>query len=390
MISTGQIRDTYTPEMALVVLICRVYFETATAAELNSYLENNKIDWQLFGQIIAAHQVRPLVYKVLSVHSKGIDAAMLENLRTACYRIAASNLSKLEELVRLQGLFQKAGVIAIPYKGVILSQQLFGDYISRETVDIDFLSTPSAFPKLYSALTNDGYTTRFYEPAFEKQILRTSHELQFRKDTPAGEMKVEIHWAATNPMMKIPIPVDELLREPGSMQLLGTKVDVLNPEAHLLVLLVHHGVNDIWRTLRHTLDVCLFLQRHGDSISWEKFHGLASRYHIRRSTETGFLIAFRLFGIPVPPHFETTADPNRIIGNLLTFPAIKKGKLNSENFRQQLSLRDSFTDKLSLAGAYISTAVTPNIRDMEAHPLKRKWYALYYLIKPFRMLFRRK
>jgi Uncharacterised nucleotidyltransferase len=385
MIAIPTIQEKYTPEMALTILVCRVFFNTASPNELKEYLAGNKIDWPCFEQIITSHQVRPLIYKVLAAHPSGVDTAFLETLRTNCYRIATGNLGKLEEVKRLSLLLSNGGVMVAPYKGVVLSQLLFDDFISRETVDIDLIIDPADFSKAYNILVADGYTPRYYDPAFEKQILRTSHELQFKK----GELKIEIHWAATNPMMNIPLPNADLQQDMGSLQVLGTDVKVFSLRSHLLLLLVHHGVNDVWRTLRHVLDICLFLQKHRNDIDWKDFHAATIKYKIRHTTEMGFLITQQLFGIVIPELYRGGNTPGSIVNNLFTFPAIKKNKLTSENLSQQLFLRDSTSDKIKLLGAYISTAITPNIRDMEAYPLKRKWYGLYYFIKPFRILFRK-
>jgi hypothetical protein len=391
MISINDIREKYTPEMALTILICRVYFNSADAAEINEYVAGNKIDWLFFEKIITAHQVRPVVYKVLSVHNAAIDSAFLDRLRNNCFKIAANNLQKLEELASLSDLFRKNDIKAIPYKGILLSQSLFGDFISRETVDIDFLIDPADFSEIRGLLMEQGYTSVYYNPAFEKQFLRTSHELQFSKSTPAGLIKIEIHWAVTNRMMDIPIPVEAIFKNSVTMNISATETEVFSLYSHLLVLLVHHGVNDVWKTLRHTVDIGLFLQKHSNNIDWNALHDATVKYRMRHTTEIGFLLTQHLFGLTVPGPFKVhDAVPLPVMDNLLMFPSLKKLKLNRENLSQQLFLRDSFPDKIRLLFSYARMAIVPNVRDMQAVPLSRNLYFLYYIIKPFRMLFRGK
>jgi hypothetical protein len=390
MISIREIRDDYSPEMALVILICRVYFKTASADELDEYITSNKIDHGLFKRIITVHQVRPLVYKVLSAAGHGIGQAFIDTLRKQCFQIAGQNLHKAEELVRINKLFKKRSVKVIPYKGVILSRHLFDDLISRETVDIDLLTEPESFSKVLNILVDDGYEPKYYNPDFEKQFLRTSHELQCSKDTPAGRIKIEIHWAATNIMMNIPLPNADILYHLRTMDLLGEDIEVLDLKDHLLVLFVHHGVNDIWRTLRHALDIAIFVEMYHSDIDWAEFHDATVKYNIRHTCEVGLLVCRELFGITIPAVFDRTAHvPPKILDNLLMFPALKKRKLDLENLKQQLFLRDSFKDRVFTLLSYIRTGVTPNVRDMEAYPIAKKWYFMYYFIKPFRILFNR-
>jgi hypothetical protein len=390
MMSISDIQQKYTPEMALTILICRTYLYKATGDELQQYITAHKIDWQLFDRIITAHQVRPMIYKTLALHSASVDTAFLDKLRKNCFRIATGNLQKLEELTRVGKLFKDDVIKHVPYKGVVLSYFLFGDFISRETADIDILIDVADFQKVNEILIKDGYISKYYNPDFEQQFLGSSHELLFKKTTPSGVFKIEIHWAVTSTMMNIPMTNADVFRDMQSMKLPGGDAAIFNLQNHLLVLLVHHGVNDVWRVLRHTLDIALFLDKYRSAIDWNSFHNATIQYKIRHTTETGFLVTEQLFGVEPPTVYRSgTALPGKILENLLTFPAIKKSKLTAANLQQQLFLRDSFADKITILLSYIKTGITPNVRDMEAYPVAKKWYWLYYFIKPYRIIFRK-
>jgi hypothetical protein len=390
MMEVSEIMKDHTPEMALTILICRAYLHKASEEELRDFVSDNRIDWIVFEKIITAHQVRPLVYKVLSAHPAVIDSQFLERLRRNCFKIATGNFYKLEELVRLHKLLLDKGIKNVPYKGVILSWFLFGDYISRETADIDFLIDPADFAAVHATLIPEGYSPRYYNPDFEQIFLNTSHELMYSKTGPSGEIKIEIHWAATNQMMDIPMANTDLFQKTDRLTLPGGEVSIFNLENHLLILLVHHGVNDVWRTLRHSFDLSLFLSKYGDKTDWTKFREATIKYKIRHTAEVGLLACHQLFGTAIPEQFAVGTPAKQVLEHLLRFPAMKKRKLNLENLQQQLFLRDSFTDKLRLLGSYVRTGIKPNVRDMEAWPIAKKWYLLYYLIKPYRILFKKR
>jgi hypothetical protein len=390
MIDVPDIQKKYSPEMALIILICRVYLNKAQSSDINNFLAGHTINWRFFSRIAAAHQIRPLIFKVLASGQFDVNPVFIEKLRKTCFNIATGNLHKSEELARLNALFTNHGITNFPYKGVILSQYIFGDLISRETADIDFVIEPSSFPLVYRLLLGEGYTARYYNPAFERQILSTSHELMFTKTTQKGILRVEVHWAATNNMMDIPLRNEAIFADPQVVSLSGNRVPTFNLQNQLLVLLVHHGVNDVWRNLRHCLDITLFLEKAHDKIDWPKLHDATVKYRIRHTTEAGLMISRQLFDGAVPSVFEQNgALPDFLLENLLRFPPLKKRKLNVENLSQQLFLRDSLLDKLRLLARYIKTGIQPNIRDMEANPLKAKWYFMYYFIKPYRIIFKR-
>ena len=389
MTGIQDIQNKYSPEMALIILVCRVYFKRAGIDEIDRYVADNRIDWGLFEQIITAHQVRPFIFKVLAEKTANIPADFLAGLRSNCYQIATGNLRKLEELVRLHKLFKARGIPNIPYKGVLLSRLLFNDYISRETSDIDFLIDKKYFSRAHAIILNEGYKPRFYNPDFEKQFLKSSHELLYRKNSPAGAIKIEMHWAATSNMMSIPLPDEYLLAGLQTIRLQGEDIDIFDLQRHLLILLVHHGVNDVWRTLRHSIDLAVFIEKYSDAIDWDTFITAAKKYKINHTTAIGMQITRQLFGIEIPGVYRKYNEaPGMILDNLLRFPAIKKRKLNFKSLRQQMFLRDSFMDKIGLLGAYIYAGITPNVRDMEAYRLPGGWFVLYYFMKPFRIFFK--
>ena len=391
MMNLKDIDDRYSAEMLFVVMVCRVWFHQAGPGELADFLYNHKLDWKQVGRIIKVHQIRPLVYKVLSANPTNIDEIFLEDLKNKCFWIASGNLQKLDEQNHLFKLLKAKGISILPYKGVILSQLLFGDYISRETSDIDFLILAKDFRQVMEVLIEEGYTTPYYNLNFERQILKTSNELTFSKVSDGVELKIEIHWELTNRMMDIPLPISDIFQKKKIINIRGQETNTIENEMYLLMLLAHHGGNDVWRVLRHCLDISLFVEKYGEEIDWARFHALTQKYRIRKTTETGYYICHQLFGTNIPELFKSE-DPKTqvLIDNLLSFPPINRIKFTRENLKQHLFLRDSTVDKLRLIGSYIKTGFVPNIHDMEALNVGKNWYFLYYFIKPYRLVFNRK
>ncbi len=390
MIDLKDIDDRYSAEMLFVVLICRIYFHQASSEELNEYLYQHKINWKQVGRIIKVHQIRPLVYKVLSASAAKIDSGFLEELKNKCFRLASGNLQKLEEQNRLYHLLKNKGIPILPYKGVILSHILFGDFISRETSDIDLLVEAEHLSHVMGVLINEGYATEYYNPDFQNQILKTSNELTFTRVRDGVQTKIEIHWELTNRMMDIPLPIDDIFQKKTTINLRGQETETIDNEMYLLLLMAHHGGNDVWRVMRHCLDISLFVDKFGKDIDWKRFHSMTEKYRIRKTTETGFYICHQLFGIPIPEPFKNE-DPKaqELINNLLIYPPINRIKFTRENLKQHLFLRDSIGDKIRLISSYIKTGFVPNIHDMEAVKVGKNWFFLYYFIKPYRLIFKR-
>jgi len=388
MIEAKFIAEKYGAEMALLILLSRLQYKTATPAEVQSFIHTEAVNWELFQKIITVHQVRPFVYNILTANAIQTDAAFHHKLKLATTRIATGNLLKLKELVHIQQLLKNSGVESIPYKGVLLSKTLYNDYVSRETSDIDFIIHPKDFATAREVLVADGYdSTYYYNPEYRNLFLKSDNELLFDKSISEEKYKIEIHWAITHKMMAIPFRDEELFRNTQRENVFNNEIEVLSLSNSLLVLLIHHGVNDVWRTVRHTIDIATFIGKYYSEIDWKEIARLTKQYRIYKTTCLGLSLCKEIYGIEIPEEFMTNDGLlKKIVHNMLRFPPIKRKKLSIENIFQQFRLRDSMQDKVRLSGAYLSTALLPNIRDVEAWPIPAKLRFLYYFIKPFRLL----
>jgi hypothetical protein len=388
MISVNEIENKYGTETALFILLIRVYFKTAQAIEVNTYISEKQIDWVLLRKMIRVHQLRPFIYNVISKHAIQVDDEFYKQLKNNATRIAAGNLVRLNELLRIHSLLNKNNIPNIPYKGVLLSDALFNDFISRETSDIDLMIEPENFEAVYELMLANGYVTEYYyNPEYKDVFLKSDCEILFVKQTGDTQVKVEIHWAVTHRMMDVDMPVSELFGKAESKDVLGNGIKILDKESLLLVLLVHHGVNDIWRILRHVLDIALYTRQFADDINWEAIRQQSQKYNISNTTQIGFSLCKEVCGINIPDGYGIHGKQlPKVLHNMLRFPPVKREKLAFENIRQQFSMRDSAIGKISLFRAYLSTSLSPNIRDVEQYRIHPKWSFLYVFLKPFRLL----
>lgn len=375
--------------MALFILICRVYFKHASKDDLATFIKENNPDWNLFYKLVRAHQLRPFVYKIVSANSDLFSQGFVQRLQNNTWKISIENLDRVKELISLVNDLEQEDIIAVPYKGVMLSKRFYNDFITRETCDIDFLIKKEDFSKVRSFFISKGYQSDYYyNPDYEDVLLDTSVEYVFHKTVGKVLIKVELHWDVIHKMQDVRFSSRDLFIDTERHTILKSNVSVLNLDNELFVLLVHHGVNDIWRSLRHVIDLAMFVEMYEQDVDWTALEQKINSSKITNASFIGFNVANKLFGTNIPQGMNVQMDTSTdaVLDNLLTFPMIPRQKLDWANFKQQLQLRDSIADKLVLIRKYLANAVHPNIRDIEAHPLPRKLYFLYYILKPFRML----
>lgn len=385
--SAKSLAETYGAEMASLILLCRLQYNTIAPGEVQSFISSQSINWELFQKIITVHQVRPFVYNVLTANAIQTDETFYNKLKLATTRIATGNLLKLKELVRILQLFKSSGVECMPSKGVLLSKKLYNDYISRETSDIDLIIHPRDFSTAVHLLIADGYNCiTYYNPEYKDLFLKSDSEIKFVKSISGVEHKVELHWVITHKMMDIPFHTEDVFRNTARENVLSNEIEMPSLANNLVVLLIHHGVNDIWRTVRHSIDMASFVSRYHADIDWREVEQLTRKYRIYKTTCMGMSMCREIYGIEIPGQFATDGPLlERVVHNMLRFPPIKRKKLSAENMLQQFRLRDSVSDKIRLFYTYAGTALLPNIRDVETWRIPVKWRFAYFILKPFRL-----
>lgn len=389
MIPLEKIRKKFGEESAFIILVLRIYFKKAEGETLSLFLNQHTLNWKFLNELICAYEIRPLIYKVLYAFPKGVDEEFLFQLRADCLHIAASNFEKLKELLRLHQVFKCSNIRVVPFKGVFLSKLLFGDYTSRETCDIDFLFQAKDSLNITTILLSEGYQTNFYfNEKKEEFILKVSSERSFYKNNSLISGTVEIHWMVTPPAFDVPIGNKTLLENTSIEKVFGNDIEFLSIDYSLITLLVHHGVTDVWRNLKHVVDTAAFLDKYSGKIMWPTFNNKLQNAKIEKTGKTGFMLAHQLFGVPMPPVQYTNCQKSikPILHTLLTFPMLNRFKYSPKHFLLHLSLRDSATDKIRFLFKCFCLISIPTANDLKWINLPKRLFFMYYFLKPFRLL----
>lgn len=389
MLDINEIKTNYAPETGLLILLCRYNFGTAGLAEINDYISNSNIDWQFFYMLVKEHDIRPLIYKVIIDTGITIPVDIAQRLRNNVLNLSTANIERFRELLQLQELFQKNDLVVIPVKGVVLSYLLYGDVASRETCDIDYFITPETFREVRSLLIEAGYKSEsFYDEKLLNAIIANTREHKMFRETEHGIIKIELQWQVTLNNVDIPIKNADLLSNLKTIKVANHDIRVLSMQNRLMILMAHHGVNDIWRTLKHILDIGMLCGKYKDVIDWQLFQAESAKYKIRRTSQAGLLLSHQLFGtdLPVPVDNKVYSITRTVLKNLLKYPLIKRRRSFISNLGQQLSMRDSFGDKSSVLRAYFVFLIKPDIRDIELIRLNKRLHFIYFFLKPFRLI----
>lgn len=389
MIAIKEIEKRFGAEPAFIILILRIYFKKAVTGSLSIFLKEHSLNWGSLKELIYMYEIRPLIYKVLAANSANIDKEFLTDLKNDCLFIVGSNFEKLKEVHHLYQVFQKHDLKVVPFKGVFLSQLLFGDYTTRETCDIDFLFYGKDSIAITKILFSEGYQTDFYfNPPMENFILKISSGRSFHKSDTVKSETVEVHWMLLQPSFDVPLSNKMLLENTNKEKIFGKEIGLLNLEYSFLTLLGHHGVTDVWRSLKHVVDTTAFLDKHSEKINWFSFEIMLKNNRIEKTGKLGIMLANQLFGVSLPPvryPKKWKRATQEVLDTLLTYPMLNKFKYSFKHFARHVSLRDSFSDKFRFLINCFGLLFTPTANDLKWISFSKNWFFIYYFLKPFRL-----
>lgn len=395
MMEIEQIARKYNAEIALIVLLLRIKLGTAKGNEIVQFLEGKSPDLDIVLELVRAHELTSIVFSIkegrelLSSSKQHIQVSKEVDLR------GRNNLLILAELVHLSRAFMDLQLPVIFYKGVLLSKILFDDFTTRATSDIDIMIRSDDFIKIREVLLSFGYEeVYFYPESYPGYFLSRTRESAFRKQFSGGHyIYVELQWSPLPKHYGLPYNNDYFFGHTEHVMLTGEPVNTLQLTQHLFMLMIHHGLSDLWRNLKHVFDVAIFMNRHDDNIDWGELYKMEKTWHIRNNFSCGRNLVMNLFGkgpIQPDPWKANEEIIQSVSDSLLGYPLISKKKKSARALQRQLMLCDGRKERNALLKGYLKIALWPSLTDLENIKLPGTLFPLYFVTKRFRFLFKKK
>lgn len=281
-----------------------------------------------------------------------------------------SSLLFTGELLRLLDLFDRHSIRALPFKGPVLADMLYGDITARDYCDLDILVSKQDISKAIAALLEAGYTTDLpSDPGQRKAYLRARYEIHFT--SPGGAIPIEIHQSFLPPAYGFPLD-PRFERRP----FFGREISALAP-ADLLLVLCAHGAKHAWSEPRLAGDVARLLEISADEFCWPDLLRDAAAIGAYRILLLGLYLAAQQ-DAPVPAGILSQAQRDKAVVRLAR--RIRIG--GPESHRFFLMTRERLHDKLACCARL---ALTPNEEDYSFLPLPAFLSPLYYPLHAVRV-----
>jgi hypothetical protein len=381
------------PEEQLLLACARTIIDAATAERIRTLSDGN-IDWQYTLTQATLHRIVPLVCQSLSeICSEQVPAEVLKQMREHSSFSARYNLYRTGELIKLQRLFERNGIAALPFKGPILALAAYGNLGLRDYGDLDILVRPQDVLKTKQLLLGCGYRL-VSQPGSRKEPRFSQRNKDIIFDSHDGRVRVELHWRLTGRHFDFPLDLNSLWAQPETISLAGSEVRTLAPE-DLLLYLCMHGSRHGCERLLWISDVAELLRTH-PVMDWESLMRKSSRLGSRRTLALGLILARDVSGLELPEDVwrKVKIEPDMELLALRLREALFQHQEGDRSLSYwhaiHLRMRERNSDRLRLRlhylRRYLRLAIVPNERDHAMLELPSTIPFLYYLIRPVRLI----
>lgn len=274
---------------------------------LRNYHDNGAIlpnaeehDWLVVIRDAARHGLTHFLYDLFSRPGvrNGIPAQLLEEIKRACFRLAASNLMLSGELRAILLTFEERHLRCAPLRGLALAELLYGDVTARPMGDIDLLVRKEDLQEVTALLKGLGFQEIDRRPGFAQAF---SYTLEFFTDRH-GSVIVEPHWSIAYPPFVDRVDMDQVWKRCVRGRVVGVDTWLLGRTdllVHLCFHLIHRGDD---APLLWLYEFDRLLRQEKFALDWPQVMLLARETGLELFLMEVLEKARDLFDSPVPDH----------------------------------------------------------------------------------------
>jgi hypothetical protein len=300
-------------ESDLIRACARMEMTDAWASWIRALIKAD-VDWRKVRTLANHHRVLPLVYRTLYTHFRDrVPDGVLAELRTAYQTHVARNVFLTHELLKVLNWFEAEGIYAIPIKGPVLAQDVYGDVNHRQFDDLDVLVHEGDVAAVSALLLSKGYSPVVAAVGSEAETtLKDEGECGYA--SPCGLYHVDVHWQMV-PRSFLDLDQEGLWERVEWISLDGKPVQTFSPD-DLLVLLCIHGMRHLWA--RHAWIVDLIQLLHANPLlDWDKVFDRGKPIQLERFINVGLLLAWEYADLYLPEWVANQIQADRHAANLV-------------------------------------------------------------------------
>lgn len=254
------------------------------------------LDWDRLWSLGHLHEVVPLLAASLPAAAPdGVPADWAERARRRRHVTLHRNARLADAMLEILDGLGRAGIEAMPVKGLVLADRFYGSLAARPCADLDVLVRPADLPAARAALSDLGYRQR--RTIGFKALTHEFHDPAWGRGDEPDHVRLELHWALWADS-RHRLGTDGLWARAVPSTLIGRPIRTLSLEDMLLHLAIHRTRSAL--RLRWVVDVAELLRAEGASLDWDAHLDRARRAGGRTASWVVLDLARRLLDAPVP------------------------------------------------------------------------------------------
>ncbi len=332
----------------------------------------------------------PLLYRSLnSSFARAVPKTAKEQLQAHFHANARNSLLFTGELLKILNLFEAHVIKAVPFKGPVLAEAAYGNFLLRQFGDLDILIHKADFARTKKLLVSRGYKSwKQLTESQEDKHLQSEHAYTFvRKDSG---VKIDLHWKIAQDHFAIRLDSERLWERLETVSIAGRQIPGFSQQDMLLILCAH-GSKHGWERLGWICDVAEMICSH-PRIDWKELMEQSLRMKTQRMLSLGLYMANNLLGVGLPEGVlqKVSSDPElsslalRVRERLQAEPDNMPDLVDRTAF--YIRMRERFRDRIPYLLFSLRRVVTPNSRDQEFVHLPGSLSFLHLLLRPVRLL----
>jgi len=297
----------------------------------------NGIDWDELVRQARHHSLFPMLAHRLLESSLPLPCGIRSRLKQEFQSNLLRNFALLEESLRICRALLHGRIDAMPYKGPVMAELLWGSFALRECSDIDVLVRRADVDRAGEALKRIGYNeVSPIPPSLRGAFVRDASEEQFRHG--GNNIFLELQWAPAPQTLAVRFDEDQLWRNrTTTIDVAGDSVSAPSPE-DLFALLAIHGWKHNWSKLIWVADLAQLIRQR--ELDWDRLHRSASRDGWRRILSLAVAMVQRVYGEAARAPFEIDERIAVLAGRLEANLRAANNPSYLEWHRLMLSARD--------------------------------------------------
>ena len=386
-------------EYALVLACLRARFDDES---IGAVLEaaSAGVDPTRLAATARRHRLGGVVMKVLRDAGLGEDP-MAVGIAGAASRVAMRGLHQANALTRVHDLLVKAGIVPLALKGTTLAASIYRDVGVRPSGDLDLLVRLEDLMRARALLIEAGFRPDPQMTEAEASAyLGAGFAYSFIDDERGVE--IEIHPSLAHRAFQYAPDMEGVWDRAVPVTIGGREVLTLSPEDLVLFLCVH-GAKHEWDQLIWVCDVAESLRAY-PGLDWTTVQRRAAETGSLRMLQLGLYLAHVIAGVGLPleaavlaahpslPHLARQAW-SRMLDPIDRKPGLVQQLRFHIGVRERpterwAQAREKVTDHFRDIAQGVRVLLAPSAADQKFVALPSRLTALYYIVRPVRVLMR--